>query len=573
MNRSFLSAANCRHLILFILATGFTFSGPSQAQPPIIPYRIGDAIKDAQPPRRPEVREAPEPEIIEQDTRPLNLAKGETLMVREFRLEGAEHIPEAELQAALAAYKGRMLDMAEIQAAAVKLTGLYRSRGYLVARAYVLRQDATSGVLTIRIIVGKYGELTLKNESLVSNDKLLNIFTPLQEEKAISRNDLERAMLLVDDMPGAAMPKLTIARSKTFGSSDFNIAVPKDKLIQGYLLGDNLGSRYTGAYRLSGGASLNSPFGFADQLNLRGMVSEHTGLVNGGVAYNFPLMSNGLRAEVAANVTTYELGSVYANLNAKGDAYYFDASLSYPLLRSRDKNLYLSMGLTKKLLRDVIGALNQASSREANTGAIGFHHDRWDSLFGMGVSSYLASGFTFGSLQFNDAKQQALNKAGADTGGTYGRFNIDFAATLELAPLWILNTTAGLQKALLGKNLDSVEQMNLTCSSCGGVKVFSESVTGDNGYKIGTELRYTLPGLAGIRHAMGVFADTGYVYVERSGYTLYNSFQLSDIGAGYYAGWGAFNSLVQFTHSIGPIPSAVANTEDYRVRAQIGLSF
>lgn len=575
MNRSSRSvAAKRRLLILFALAMSCTFFGASQAAPPAIPnYRAGDAVKDAQPPRRPAPREAPEPEIVEQDTRPLDLPGGETLTVREFRLEGAEFIPEAELQAELEPYKGRALSMTDIREAAAKLTALYRSRGYLVARAYVPRQDASSGMLTIRIIVGKYGKLTLDNRSLVDDDRLLGSFSALQGENAVSRADLERAMLLVDDMPGAIMPKLTIERGKAVGTSDFSVYAPEDKRVQGYLLGDNLGSRYTGEYRLSGGVSLNSPLGIADQLTARGMVSDGTGLVNGGVAYSFPLTDNGLRAELAATATTYELGSVYANLDAKGDAYYFEASLSYPLLRSREESLYVSLGLAKKLLRDEVGVFGLAVSREAETGTASVRHEHWGSLFGMGVYSNVTGGFTYGNLDFDDAEQEAQNRAGTNTAGDYARLNIDFSATLSLTPLWSLNTSASLQKALLDKNLDAVEQMNLTCSSCGGLKVYRETVTGDNGFMVGTELRYSLPEIGNIKHAAGVFADTGGVYVEHAGYTLENSVQLSDVGVGYYAGWGAFNSLVQFAHSIGPIPTSVTSAEDYRVRAQIGLTF
>jgi hemolysin activation/secretion protein len=576
MNRYSCSAAAAKRrlFILLALSLGCSFFSASRAAPPEIPnYRAGDAVKDAQPPRRPTPSESPEPEIVEQDTRPLVLPKGETLTVREFRLEGAEFIPEAELQAELAPYKGRALDMAEIQKAAAKITALYRSRGYPVARAYVPKQDASSGVLTLRIIVGKYGKFSLDNQSLVTDGMLLGMFESLQGDKAVSKADLERAMLLVDDMPGAALPKLTIVRGKAAGTSDFSIGVPKDQRIKGYLLGDNLGSRYTGEYRLSGGASLNSPLGFADQLNLRGMVSDGTGLVNGSASYNFPLMDNGLRAEFSASVTTYELGSIYSNLNATGDAFYFESTLSYPLLRSREESLYLAFGVAKKLLRDNIGVSNLSISREAETGTLSLRNEHWGSLFGMGLYSNVTGGFTYGNLDFDDPAQKALNKAGTNTAGDYARLNIDFSGMLSLTPLWSLNATAGMQKALLDKNLDSIEQISLTCSSCGGLKVYRETVSSDNGFMVSAELRYALPEWGGIKHAAGVFADTGGVYVERTGYALHNSVQLSDAGVGYYAGWGPFNSLVQFAHSIGPIPEAVATADDYRIRAQIGVTF
>ncbi|WP_019868172.1 ShlB/FhaC/HecB family hemolysin secretion/activation protein [Methylovulum miyakonense] len=561
-------------MTLFVLVTGLTDSVAALAAPPAIPnYGAGEAVKEAQPLSRPEPREAPEPEIIEQETRPLILPKGETLMVNEFRLEGAEFIPETELQAELAPYKRRALSMVQIQEAAAKLTALYRSRGYLVARAYVPKQDARSGVLTIRIIVGKFGKFTLDNQSLVNDGLLLGNFASLQGNNAVSRADLERAMLLVDDMPGAALPKLTITRGKTFGTSDFGVGVPKDKRVQGYLQGDNLGSRFTGEYRLSGGVSLNSPLGFADQLNVRGLVSDGTGLVNGSGSYNFPLMDNGLREEISAAVTTYELGSIYDNLDATGDAFFFTSSLSYPLLRSRVESLYMSFGLAKKLLHDKVGLSGIVTSREAETGTLSLRHERWGSVFGRGSYSNVIAAFTFGNLDYNDPKQEAFNKAGVNTAGDYARLNLDFSGMVSLTPLWSLNATVSLQKALLDKNLDPIEQMYLTCSSCNGVKVFRETISSDNGFMVGTELRYSLPMWRGLKHSTGVFADTGGVYVENVGFTQVSDIQLSDIGVGYYAGWGPFNSLVQFARSIGPIPVALANQDDYRIRAQVGLTF
>ncbi|MFA6094974.1 MAG: POTRA domain-containing protein [Candidatus Paceibacterota bacterium] len=454
MNRIFCYAAiaMCQFCNHFIIALVFAGSGVVWAAPPVIPnYGAGNAVKDAQPLHRPEPREAQEPEIVEQETQPLTLHQGETLMVREFRLEGVEFIPEAELQAKLAPYQGRLLGLAEIQQAAAELTALYRSRGYLVARAYVPKQDATSGILTIRIIVGKYGKFTLDNQSLVNSNLLLGHFALLPEHHAVSRDDLERAMLLVDDLPGAALPTLTIRQGKLPGTSDFGISVPKDKRLSGYVLGDNLGSRFTGEYRLSGGVSVNSPLGYADQLNLRGLISDGTGLVNGNASYNFPLSDNGLRAEISAAVTTYELGSTFANLNAKGDAFFLQSTLTYPLIRSREESLYLSFGLAKKILHDTVGISGLATAREADAGTVSLRRERWGTFLGKAAYSNVTGGLTYGNLNFNDPAIKAFNRSGVNTNGDYARLNLDFFGTVSLAPLWSLNATVSLQKALLDK--------------------------------------------------------------------------------------------------------------------------
>src|SRR5262245_8740259 len=122
----------------------------AQTPPPIDAGKAAQETKPALPPTQ---KKPPEPVIVQPEDRPLSLPAGQTLTVNAFKFEGASFIDEADLQEAVAAYKGKALPMAEIQAAADRVTALYRSRGYMVARAYVPRQDATSGTLTLRVVV------------------------------------------------------------------------------------------------------------------------------------------------------------------------------------------------------------------------------------------------------------------------------------------------------------------------------------------------------------------------------------------------------------------------------------
>jgi len=246
-----------KYLALILASLGLSNTAFPQTPPP---YNAGNALKDAQPVPAQAPRKAPEPVIIQTEEKPLVLPAGQTLTITAFRFEGADFIPEAELQAALESYKGRALSMADIEAAAGRITALYRDRGYLVARAYVPKQDASGGTLTIRVLVGRYGKVSIKNQSLVGDGVIAGYFSRLQAEAAVSRDELEHAMLLVGDLPGASLPKLTIAAGETPGTSDFDVEVPPGKRFSGYVYGDNYGSSYTGENRLNVGANLNSPF-------------------------------------------------------------------------------------------------------------------------------------------------------------------------------------------------------------------------------------------------------------------------------------------------------------------------
>lgn len=570
MNKKTKNVSNCRYLAVLCIAIFHSLPGLVLAQA-VVPPGIGEAIKETQPPRPLAPQQAPAPVIIQQDEAPLRLQSSETLMVQAFRFEGADFISEEELQERVASYRGRALNMMDIEEAAGRITALYRSRGYPVARAYVPRQDARDGTLTIRLLVGKYGKVSLRNRSLVGDGLLKGALAPLEADAAVSRETLERAMLIVGDMPGAEMPRMAISPGERQGSSDLEVEVDAGKRFGAYAMADNQGSRYTGRNRLRAGVDLNSPLGIGDRLSLSGMASEGEGLANGRFAYGFPLAANGLRGEIAASKTTYELGKEYKDLDATGDAYSIEGTLSYPLIRSRERNLYLSLNLAARRMSDEIEATDTSNSRKSKVGTLGAQYESWGSLLGYSSYSGFNLGLTYGHLELLNADEEALNKAGANTGGDYGRLNLSFTGSLALSEQFSLSVALSGQKALMGKNLDGSEQMSI--SGTNGVKAYREVVLGDNGYLANAELRYVLPEVAGLNHSLGLFTDTGRIHLQNADYTTTNGVRLSDVGVAYYVGYKALMGSIQVARKVGPRPDVVEEDDKTRVLLQVGLAF
>lgn len=545
------------------------------APSPPVPFGAGDALRQAQP-LRPETRPAPPaaPRIVEPPAPPLSLAEGQTLAVREFRFEGTEEVPEAELQALVAPYRGQTLSMARINEVAAQVTALYRSRGWLVARAYVPRQDASAGTLLIRVQVGRYGRFTLRNASLVGDRLLEGVAASLAAgQAAVSRAALERAMLTISDMPGAQLPRLTVGAGQAPGSADFLLDVPAGPRWGGWLVADNLGSAYTGKNRLSGGVELNSPLGQADKLTLSGMAAEGGRLDNGRLAYAAALAANGLRGELAWSKTTYELGGAYADLAAQGSARSLEAALSYPLLRSRERNLHLGLGLAARRLRDDIGAESSSVRKRSTAGTLGLRHEDWRGLAGLPGQTTASGALVIGQLDFDDPAQEALNRGGANTAGRYAYLKLAATAQLELAPAWSLRAGASVQKSL-DRNLDPSEQMNIAGPE--GVRAYRETVSGDNGYLLSAQLRCALPaaGLAeGFSHALGVFGDLGRVYLQHGGYSSAAGARLSDVGLGYHLQHRSLSGSLQVAHAVGAQPDSARDHGRTRVLLQAGLSF
>lgn len=535
---------------------------------------IGDAIKQATPPPN-EARPVPPPEkpFVVQEEKPFSLGEGEKILVNGFALEGAPKAEEAALFAILAPYRGKELTMAEITEAANKLTLYLRDKGYLVAKAYVPRQDATSDILTIRIVLGTYGKFSLKNTSHVRDFLPEGVFERVKgTSPVVTANSLERAIMLVREMPGAKLSTVTVAPGEAPGSSDFDVNVEAGPRFDGYIMADNQGSRYTGRNRFFGGLNVNSPFGIADRFSVSGMTTDETrDLQNVRLAYGFPLACSGLRAELAASRTTYQLGGDYDVLDATGSADVLEATFSYPLQRTHDVRMDLLLNLAYKKLKDDLGTFDVENPRHISVATLSFFRSRYGKLFGLPFFTAVSAGVDLGRLSFEDDTQQVMNEAGANTAGTYSKATLALSGEVLFTGKLSLKGGIRLQKSLSG-NLDPTEQLFI--SGITGVKAYTEGISFDNGYVANAELRYSLPALLGITHSLGLFVDNGYVYAQNGGYTTQDRVTLTDAGLGYYVSFKQFFGTVQVVQPIGRSSGNIIETDPgTRVLGQMGFTF
>lgn len=560
------------------LQAGLVLTQQAHAQTALVPnYNIGDAVRQADETRKgaPLPRTSTEPVLPRLVEPPFTLKDNTKLFVRSIRIDGENPVGEGELRAILAAYEQRKLTLAEIYEAADKVTTLYRGQGYLGAKAYVPAQDARNGVLRFKIVPGKYGAITLKNASLVRDDFLQGVIDhAFAGSPFIHKDGLERAMLLMSDLPGAAVPRVAIGRGQQPETSDFVFGVPEGRRFDGYLLGDNFGSPFTGRNRLTGGINLNSPLGYGDRLSAFGIVSDDSHLVNGRIAYSAPLGFSGLRGDIAAYRTTYTLGGVYQDLNATGTADAISATLTYPLLRQRDDSVYLSGNYTHKALNDNILGVSIAK-RNMDLGTVAVTRDTVGALAGLPLVMSTTISFSAGNVEFPDHEQRAANSAGVDTVGDFAKINLAFTATLAFTEKLSLSTNIRAQKSLSG-NLDSSEQLGLT--GYYGVRSYDEGLAGDSGYLVTPELKYALPDIQNYRHSIGAFTDVGAVWLENASFTtLQRGYtQLNDVGIAYYASYEyspARLLLAQVARSCGSNDGAQSYDRGTKGLVQVGLTF
>jgi hemolysin activation/secretion protein len=553
---------------LFFVAALAAVSLPLGAQtPPPGAPDAGSIMRTPGTVRPPETKE-PQPDLPLPEAAPPEEETGqavpdETLFIQSFRIEDAAPLTEAEVQTVLTPYAGRNLTMAQIEEAAQAVTALYRSRGFLMAYAYLPRQDARSGVLTLALRIGRYGQVTIRNESLARDAAVAGLFAPLRSGEAIERPALERALLLAAALPGAKLPKVSLAAGKALGEADLLVEVPAGRRATGFAVYDNQGSRYTGRHRVGLGAIVNSPTGIGDSLMVSGVFGRNgaSRMGSGRAAYSAPAGWRGARVDVALDRTVYSLGETYRDLDATGRVDSAELGGRYPLIRTHDTGLELGATVATRLLRDEFDALDYTIEKRVRVATLKAAVDHWGALAGRTAHGALELGLTLGRLSFDDAEQKADDRAGVKSAGDYSRLNLNGTLDVALAPKVNATLTLAVQRAL-GRSLDSSERLMISGPS--GVKAYRESVTGDHGFVAGLEVRYVLPPVRGVSHAVGVFADHGQARFVKPRFAVEDKLKLSDVGLGYYASRAPFFMKALVAHKVGAQPDEVVTERDGR---------
>jgi hemolysin activation/secretion protein len=498
----------------------------------------GSLLQQIPPVVRPEPRSGIDLVGPEQVREPV--VEGATVHVNALNVTGAALFSEADLIALTGVRPGSDLTLAELRNAAAEITAFYNRQGYFLARAYLPPQEINGGLVTIAVAEGRYGEINLRNESRLDDGLARSLLNrpALQTGEVVAIRPLERALLLLSDVPGVVVNS-TLSPSARTGASDLTVDIANAPLLSGSLEADNVGDRYTGRYRFGGSINLNNPTGTGDLASLR-LLTSGRGLGYGRASYQRLLGD----ATVGAAYThvDYTLGREFSALDAGGTADIFGVFASYPLLRSRRANVWIFGGLDHKALRDDIGLVSQSSRKTVDAAEFGLRGDAVDGFAAGGSTAWSLTG-TFGALDIRSPLERAADAGTADSQGRFGKLQYSLARSQTLpGPLSLYGAVRG---QVASGNLDSTEKMEL--GGAYAVRAYPEGEAyGDEGYVATVETRLALdrwtPTLPGRLQAIGL-VDWGQVDVAHSPWFAGSNRERRS-GAGVGLVWNGRSNLI-----------------------------
>lgn len=380
--------------------------------------------------------------------------------LNDLRLNGAQALPAEALAAVTRPYIGRDVTLADLEKLAQEITQLYRDRGYFLAQAVVPVQTVQGGVVEITVIEGRLGRVLVNvaPDAPISEARVRAFLARLSEGMAVDSPNYERAMLLLSDQPGIKVTS-ALQEGAQPGTTDLTVDVVAAPRWEFTADADNHGTEESGRYRIGGTARWLSPFGIGDNIDARLMLSDE-GMAFGRVSYEAPIGASGLRAGIGAAHVRYELGGDFVDLDAHGTADVLDASLSYPLIRSRRQNLFLRAGADIQDLTDKFDAFAFESKKRVHGLGFGWAWELRDDWLGGGY--WASSGnFYHGRLDIRDPASEAFDQSelGRHTEGSFDKLTFRVSRLQAIVPRHSLYLSLGGQWA--NKNLDPSQKLSL----------------------------------------------------------------------------------------------------------------
>ena len=477
---------------------------------------------------------------IEPGTAPASAASGAVkITVNRLQVSGARLYPEAELVALTGFRPGSELSLDDLRAMALRITERYRSNGYFVAQAYLPAQEIKDGAVTIAVVEGQYGKIAVRNQSSLSSGLVNSQLAGLNPGDTVAIAPLESRLLLLSDIPGVSVTS-TLVPGASVGASDLIVDVVPGRRVTGSIDADNAGNRYTGEYRLGATVNLNNAAGRGDVASLR-VLTSGSGLNYARASYQ--MQFGKATAGVAYSWLGYELGKEFSSLQAHGTAKIASVYGSYPLIRSRDTNLYAGLAFDAKTFEDRVDATSTVVDKKARALMASLRGDHRDSLGGGGLSSYSLTG-TVGTIDIQTPSMRAFDAATAQSNGHFTK--LGFGAMRLQNVTDTISLYAGINGQVASKNLDVSEKMEL--GGINGVRAYPEGEAyADQGYVLTLEARMRLPTpvqLPGQVQLIG-FIDTGSVTINKNpGPWTTGDNRRTLSGAGIGLNWSAFNNFV-----------------------------
>jgi hemolysin activation/secretion protein len=492
-----------RWLLTLAYTAMLPVSAHAQQTSPTDPSRVDERLRPSQ--TVPDARSVTVPELPGQQD---NAVAAIQVRLSQVRFEGVTAVPMEALDAIAARYLNRDMPLSEAFKLAEEVTAEYRRRGFVLSRAVVGPQRIEGGVLTIQVVEGHIGRTSIDGDAGGYAPYLDAYLATAAAGRPTNGEALTRALLLARDLQGIDVRAVLTPSASEVGAADLALAVER-KPIEGFVAIDNRGSRWLGPLQVYGGISLNDLLGAGERISITGVsapVDSELGFLS--LTYDQPIGGSGLRFTAFGSYAATHPGDELRLLDLRGRSVTYGGALRYPVIRSRDANLFLRLAFTGRDSSSrnvVIDPIFRDRIRTVQAELFGNYAAPWGSIVNVRAS------VTQGLDLFDATVRGDANKSRATGTGQGGRLNAELSIAQKLAGGFYGQLSGALQYS--GDSLLAAEEFGLGGEQFGHAYDPSE-ITGDKGVAGRAELFYAASGRFGSIQPYGYY-ETGRVAQNR----------------------------------------------------------
>ncbi len=432
-----------------------------------------------------------------------------------------------ELKPLYADMLGKEVTVADLFKVANDIELKYRNAGFVTTRVLVPEQTIDDGKFRIQVIEGFVSDIVYPDDIGPAQAALVMLMDVLRGVTPINVGDIERRMLVANDLPGLTVHASLGPSPTELGGSVITVQAER-KAISASLAFDNRNSPFVGSYETVASVSFNAIASHADQVTLNTTISTpFKRSLSAGAAYQALLSSSGLIFGLTSSYSQSSPGEQLDPIDIKSRVLSEQASLDYPIIRSRLENLHATAQFE---FRDIDTNLNHDALNRDNLRILrlGLSYDKtddWDGQTAAKLTIHQGLGI-LGATPHGDAF--ATNPAGYSDSTKFtagltriqqlpGNFSFLATVTAQIATKPLLaSEQLGLGGANFARGYDDGE------------------VSGDKGWAGSIEVRYTPPESKYLPDGFQVYAffDGGEVWSETPDSP---HFTLASAGGGFRA--------------------------------------
>jgi hemolysin activation/secretion protein len=357
-NRTILSGA-----CLFLAPFAGAALGLAQTPPPrlVIPSSSGPPLGSPLPgiAPAPSTRVAPAlpaaPPVA-----PATVDTYQIFSITDAQITGATAFTQAELAPYLAGLTGPAVGLDRIEAARAALLTRYRRAGFSYSTVRVRIRGQT---LRINVVEPHVTDVKLSQDIGPAGTMVLRFLNHLSDGRLLSDLDLERWVLLANDVPGITVHAVLEPSATNPGAFVLRALVER-AAVTGSVRADNRAFRQTGPEELLATADLNSFTSWGDRTEISLYHTFNNTDTFGQASEDFFIGASGLKLHVYGGAGESIPSGSLRELGYDGVTRVFGATLSYPAIRSRAQTLMLSAifdGVESEINYGVLGHNTRAS--------------------------------------------------------------------------------------------------------------------------------------------------------------------------------------------------------------------